>query len=164
MREKGVFTIATIQWSSPDPNLEVLHVTSSDDSIHLTIKSITTASCCPTCSKPSSRIHSRYTRKISDLPICDQSVKLLLISRRWFCDQIDCETKIFTERFDWISSSGRRTRRTEEFLRKIAFSTSCLSAEKVAKAAHIHVSHDTLLNIIRRTNIDSEVSPFRRSR
>ena len=65
--------------------------------------------------------------------------------------------------YDWLTSNGRRTARTEEVLRKIAFSTSCLSAEKVARSAHIPVSHDTLLNLIHHTNIESEVSPFRGS-
>jgi hypothetical protein len=84
----------------------------------------------------------------------------LLQTRRFFCDKSDCPVKIFTERFDWLSSNGRRTARTEVVLRKMAFSTSCLSAEKVARSAHIPVSHDTLLSLIHRTDIESQVSPF----
>ena len=71
--------------------------------------------------------------------------------------------KIFTERYNWLSPNGRRTARTEELLRKIAFSTSCLTAEKVARSAHIPVSHDTLLDLVHQTDVKSAVSPFRGS-
>lgn len=155
--------MTSISWSPPDPNLELLYVSASDDSLLLTVKSIRTSSSCPVCSKLSSRIHSQYTRKAQDLPIGDKSVELLILTKRWFCDQPDCQVKIFTERYDWLSSNGRRTTRTEEVLRKMAFSTSCLSAEKVARSAHIPVSHDTLLALVQHTDIELEVSPFRGS-
>jgi hypothetical protein len=90
--------------------------------------------------------------------------RLLLLTKRFFCDKPDCPVKIFTERFEWLSANGRRTLRTEEVLRKMAFLTSCLTAEKVARSAHIPVSHDTLLSLIHCTDIKSEVSPFCRTR
>lgn len=130
----------SIPWSSPDPNLELLQVSPIYDSFILTLKSTRTSNPCPSCSKQSSRIHSQYTRRVQDLPISGKPVELLILTRRWFCDNPDCKVKIFTERFDWLSSNGRRTSRTEEVLRKIAFSTSCLSTEKVARSAHIPVS------------------------
>lgn len=155
--------MTSIPWSSPDPNLELLHISSTNESLLLTLKSTSNSSPCPSCSKQSSRIHSQYTRMVQDLPISDKSVDLLLLTKRFFCDSPDCPIKIFTERFNFIAPNSRRTTRTEEVLRKIAFSTSCLSAEKIAKSAHIPVSHDTLLNLIHHTDIKSEISPFRGS-
>lgn len=155
--------MSSVPWSSPDPDLELMYIYPTNESLLITLKSNRTFSSCPTCSKKSSRSHSQYTRKVQDLPIGEKSVELLILSRRWFCDNSDCDVKIFTERFDWLSSNGRRTKMTEEVLRKMAFSTSCLSAEKLAKSAHIPVSHDTLLALIHQTVIESEVSPFRGS-
>lgn len=71
-----------------------------------------------------------------------------------------CPVKVFSERYDWLAPNGRRTRRAEETLRKIAFSTSCLAGEKVARAMHLPVSHDILLAIIHKTSMETEVSPF----
>lgn len=153
----------SIPWSSPDSDLELMYIYPTNEYLLITLKSNRTSSTCPACSKKSSRKHSRYTRKVQDLPIGEKSVELLILSRRWFCDNLDCDVKIFTERFDWLSSNCRRTKRTEEVLRKMAFSTSCLSAEKLAKSTHIPVSHDTLLALIHQTVIESEVSPFRGS-
>ncbi|MED0668086.1 transposase family protein [Bacillus badius] len=118
---------------------------------------------CPNCVTHSSHPHSRYTRKVQDLPISGQPVQLLTLTRKWFCENVTCPVKVFTERYEGLSQSGRRTQRTEMILEKIAFSTSCLAAEKVAKAAHIPTSHDTLLTLIHRKNISSEVSPFYRT-
>jgi len=156
--------MASIPWSPPGPNLELLHISSTSESLLLTIKSTSPSSPCPSCSKQSSHIHSQYTRIAQDLPISGKSVELLLLTKKFFCDSPDCPVKIFTERFNFLSPNGRRTTRTEEVLRKKAFSTSCLSAEKVAKSAYIPVSHDTLLNLIHHTNMKSKVSPFCRSR
>ncbi|MGN8845636.1 transposase family protein [Niallia sp. HCP3S3_B10] len=130
--------------------MELIHVSSLDNSLILTIKSKRICASCPCCRIVSSRPHSRYSRKVQDLPINDHPVQLLLLSHKWFCDNKDCQRSIFTERFDWLSTNCRRTKRTDTILRKIAFSTSCHSAEKVAHAAHIPVNHDTLLPICNR--------------
>lgn len=153
-----------ISWSAPDPHLELIHVANIGDLLILTVKSIRTSACCPSCKKISARSHSRYSRKVQDLPISDQAVQLLLLSRKWVCVNENCPKRIFAERFEGISTNSRRTLRAERVLRKIAFSTSCLSGEKVAHAAHIPVSHDTLLSIIQRTNLSPQVSPFCRVR
>lgn len=104
------------------------------------------------------RIHSHYRRTIQDLPIGEDTVLIDLIARKWFCDTPECTTKIFTERFDWLLPYSRRTERLTTVLRKLAFSTSCLSAEKVARAFHIQISHDTLLMILKNTEIPVQIS------
>jgi transposase len=157
-------TMAHLSWSPLSPTIELLDISDVGNSLRLTVKSIRESSPCPACHHISSRPHSRYTRVIQDLPIADQPVSLLLISRKWFCDSPVCPVKVFTERYDWLAPHGRRTLRAEHILRQIAFSTSCLSAQKVAQSVHLPVSHDTLLTIIRKTSIPVEVSPFPRSR
>lgn len=77
-----------------------------------------------TCATVSSHIHSRYTRLVQDVPFNEKSVSLLVLTRKWFCDNRRCATRIFTERLEGIQSHRRRTQRVEEVLRKIAFSTS----------------------------------------
>ncbi|WP_459500516.1 transposase family protein [Bacillus sp. C1] len=149
-----------ISWSSPDPFLELIDVSPQDQHLRLTVKNNRTSANCPACHSISSHLHSRYTRLIQDLPITDQPVILLLVSHKWFCDNPCCSIKVFTERYDWLTPNGRRTLRAEKVLRKIAFSTSCLAGEKVARTIHLPISHDVLLSIVRKTSIDTKVSPF----
>lgn len=152
--------MSTFNWLTPDPFIEVLHIQEEPFSFQITIQSTHQSCRCPHCGVPSTRPHSRYTRLIQDVPIGEKSVTLLLLTRKWFCDQSACDRKIFSERYEWLSVNGRRTLRAEECLRKIAFSTSCLNGEKLAKAIHLPVSHDVLLSIIRKTNVQPEISPF----
>ncbi|KRF67237.1 transposase [Bacillus sp. Soil768D1] len=152
-----------LSWLSPDPHLELVDVSPSSDSLIFTVQSTRSSASCPECQKNTSRIHSRYARSVQNLPVSGQPVKLLILSKKWFYDQPDCSVRIFTERYEGIPAKGRRTSRTEDVLRKMAFSTICLTAEKVAHGAHIPVSHDTLLAIVQRTEINPEVSPFPRS-
>lgn len=153
-----------IPWIPPDPFLELMHVSRNDNHLLFTVRSINTSACCPTCNQVASRSHSRYTRLIQDLPISNEPVTILLISRKWFCDNPMCTVKVFTERYEWLAPNSRRTLRVEEVLRKIAFSTSCLTGEKIAHALQLSVSHDALLTIVHKTDIKPEVSPFCRSR
>lgn len=119
---------------------------------------------CPSCHNLSHRRHSHYVRQLKDLPLGDREVQLFLCSNKWFCDHSDCAVKVFTERLNWIDPYRRRTRRLEEQLTTLAFSTSCLQAEKLCKLFHISVSHDALLDLIYRKNQEPETHfPFRRS-
>lgn len=152
-----------LTWVAPNAFMEVLHIQTENQHIQLTVQSTHTFTHCPTCAAVSSRIHSRYTRIVQDVPFNEKSVSLLVLTRKWFCDNPRCATRIFTERLEGIQSHRRRTQRVEEVLRKIAFSTSCLTAEKIAHALHIPVSHDALLSLIYRTEFKIEVSPFCRS-
>lgn len=152
-----------LSWIPPDPFLELLHVDPAPEKVILIVQSTRLSSHCPSCACLSIRSHSRYSRKIQDEPFNHLPVELLVLSRKWFCDNAACSTKVFTERFDGISPHRRRTARAEEILRKIAFSTSCLTAEKIATAVHMPISHDALLSLIYRTEIAPEVSPFPRN-
>jgi hypothetical protein len=46
------------------------------------------------------RVHSRYPRRLADLPIAGRRAVLMLQARRFRCAAVLCERRIFTERFD----------------------------------------------------------------
>ena len=54
---------------------------------------------CPSCGAVSRRVHSRYRRRVTDLPLSGRIVQLLVIARRFRCDAVLCGRQIFTERF-----------------------------------------------------------------
>lgn len=153
-----------IPYPLPCPTIKHLYTEQTNQKIRFFVESKSSTCICPSCQTVSSRSHSRYQRVIQDLPINEKEVEIILFSRKWFCDSTLCTQKVFTERYSWLSANRRRTVRAEELLRKLAFSTSCLSAEKLARSLHIPVSHDTLLNLLYSTTLTPEVSPFCRSR
>ncbi|WP_416355814.1 transposase family protein [Aureimonas phyllosphaerae] len=44
-------------------------------------------------------MHSRYHRRVADLPLGGRAVQLQLVARRFRCDGLDCRQRIFAERF-----------------------------------------------------------------
>ncbi|WP_306209193.1 transposase family protein [Actinoplanes sp. RD1] len=53
--------------------------------------------CCPACSVSSRRVHSRYQRRLADLPVAGRLVELCLTVRRFFCLNTVCEMRTFVE-------------------------------------------------------------------
>src|SRR5580704_6532675 len=53
---------------------------------------------CPRCGVASRSRHSRYWRRLRDLPLQGASVTLQLQLGRWRCRNRKCELQIFTER------------------------------------------------------------------
>jgi transposase len=65
---------------------------------------------CPLCGTVSRRVHSRYRRRVTDLPLSGRIVQLLVIARRFRCDAVLCGRQIFTERFEggWLHQRDAR--------------------------------------------------------
>jgi transposase len=63
----------------------------------MVLQATSEASHCPGCRQESRRIHSRYGRRLSDLPWEGIPVRIELRVRRFFCDREDCGQQIFTE-------------------------------------------------------------------
>ncbi len=81
----------------------------------ITVRPKSGKSNCPGCGGGSERIHSRYQRRLADLPLAGRSVGLVVVARRFRCDTVTCGRRIFTERFDSgaLAPWARRTTRLD---------------------------------------------------
>jgi len=80
--------------------------------ITLTLNSRQRATPCPMCGRRARRIHSRYERTLADLPLSEYAVTVRLRVRRMFCNDAQCERRIFTERLpNVVAPWARRTLR-----------------------------------------------------
>src|SRR5580704_7492425 len=73
---------------------------------------------CPSCGTVSRRVHSRYRRHVTYLPLSGRIVQLLVVARRFRCDAVLCGRQIFTERFaeGVLAPSARRTARLDSIV------------------------------------------------
>jgi transposase len=102
--------------------------------------------CCPHCAQPSSRIHGRYVRTVSDLPCVGRRVVLKLPVRKFLCLTAACPHKIFTERLpDLVPSYARITNRLREALVALGLATSAEVSERLAPSLGMMISAPTLL-------------------
>ena len=66
----------------------------------IVVRAASRASVCPGCGASSDRVHSRYRRRLADLPIAGHPVRLVVMARRFYCAAVLCGRRIFAERFD----------------------------------------------------------------
>ncbi|MEJ7816493.1 MAG: transposase family protein [Rubrobacter sp.] len=100
---------------------------------------------CPLCGRDSSRIHSRYSRTVSDLPWHGISVTLKVRARRFFRDEALCERKIFRERISEVAAGARETGRLEEALLAIVFELGGRAGARLAAELGLVAGRDALL-------------------
>ncbi len=82
--------------------LELSHLERGEEQLRLHVTSTTRICPCPLCGQPATRMHSRYSRVVKDLPCAGQQVQLILHVRKFFCDTADCVRKIFAERLSQL--------------------------------------------------------------
>src|ERR687883_502353 len=76
---------------------------------------------CPDCRAPSSRVHSRYERRLADLPWQGRPVAIRLRARRFLCAEPACPRRTFAERLPGVAGpSARRCERLADAQRQVA--------------------------------------------
>jgi transposase len=115
---------------------------------------------CPVCGMRSSRVHSRYTRTLADLPWQGVPVTLHLRVRRFFCDKVNCHRAIFAERLPGVATHyARRTERLDSWFTHVSFALGGQAGSRLLKDLGVTVSGETLLNHIRSTQLRDHETP-----
>lgn len=120
--------------------------------VSLFASTTTKAATCPICGGASERVHSHYSRTISDLPWHGTPVTLYLRIRRFFCVQHGCRRVIFAERIPEVAGNyARKTDRLESALSAVGFALGGEAGSRLAEELGLISSPDTLLRRIRST-------------
>src|SRR5215213_7141922 len=141
-------TIATHELLPKGLDLRSLRIETGRVSI--CVSSGTRRSVCPLCGRGSSRVHSRYSRAVSDLPWHGISVELEVRARRFFCDEGSCERRIFCERLPDVAAHARKTRRLEGALLAIVLELGGRAGARLANELGLLASRDALLSRAKR--------------
>ena len=125
---------------------------SDENEIVITIRHRSAIGCCPSCGGASRRVHSRYCRRVADLPLSGRRVRLIVAARRFRCDAVLCRRQIFTERFGdaVLAPSARRTARLDYIVHHLGLALGGRPAASFARRLMVPVSKDTLLRVVRR--------------
>jgi transposase len=131
----------------PEPSLlQVDYLVASNVLISLVARTCPPEATCPGCGRSATRIQSRYTRTLADLPCHGIPVRLQLRLRRFFCDQPNGATAIFTECLPaLVGHCSRRTRRQAQTLDQIGYALGGEAGARLAASLGISSSADTLL-------------------
>lgn len=149
------------------PGLLINGITFQENRLVLALTSTNPNAHCPLCNSSCHRVHSKYERKVADLPWADKQVELQLNVRRFFCDVVECKRKIFTERLGGtpplhpaIAAYTRRTARLEEYLQTLGLLVGGELAALLSELLNIcSLSPDTFLNLIRKSPAITYATP-----
>jgi transposase len=128
--------------------------------IWLIVSAITRVVNCPVCNQPTHRIHSRYERKLTDLPWADYSITLQLRVRKFFCINTLCKRRIFTERLTSVTAPwARRTLRLAQRLSAIGLALGGAAGVRLSEQLGVTASRNTLLKLVRSIPLPPIVTP-----
>lgn len=105
---------------------------------------------CPGCGSVSVSVHSRYERRIADLPVGGRAVVLVLCVRRFFCRASACPRRTFTEQPAHLAEPRcRRSTGLNGMLLSVALALAGRAGARLAAKMSVLVSRMTLLRLIR---------------
>jgi transposase len=105
---------------------------------------------CPGCGMVSSRVHSRYERRLADAAAGGQRVVVRLRVRRFFCRAADCPACTFAEQVDGLTTAyARRTPLLRGMLEVIALALAGRAGARLACGFGLPAGRSTMLRLIR---------------
>ena len=109
---------------------------------------------CPYCGGKTKRIHSRGERRFRDLPIQGKKVEVVMKQRKMFCVNKACKRTTFSERFDFLPSKGKRSKRLTSEIIRVSLTVSSVTASKMLKESVADVGKSTICNLLKKRQAD----------
>ena len=128
------------------PHLKLEQLDQHENILQATVTSQQPNSKCPTCSTPSSILHSHYRRTVQDLPVGESSMTWTLHVRRFRCRKRSCTQRIFCERFtQGLNAYARNTSRVNALFEKTSVSIGASPASSLIPNFELKASSSTML-------------------
>lgn len=139
-------------WAVSATGLVVDTLTTEADRIMINAHPAAREAACPGCGITSAKVHSRYARRLLDLPSHGRAVHLRVQVRRFRCSNRDCSQRIFGEPLPDSTAlrAARRTTRLETIVHHLGVTLGGRPGASLAGRLMLPVSKDTLLRVVRR--------------
>lgn len=96
------------------------------------------------------KVHSRQERIVKDIPYGKYKTELHIISKKYFNSLPEENGLTSAEKFTFINSSGRRTKRLDNLLMNLHKETSAIGLERIIKDSIVDISDTTILRILKK--------------
>jgi transposase len=134
----------------PSCAVDLIEVTVVQAYVLLQLMAVAPTTVCPRCAMPSSSVHSRYQRQLTDLPWGSRAVRIRLTVRKFVCRNPRCARRIFTERLlDLTVPYARSTTRLAAVLRAIGITLGGKAGARLASRLGVTTSPTTVLRLVR---------------
>lgn len=140
-----------------DDNMTIIKTEKSDKILYINCEINCKSIRCNYCGEESNTIHSRYVRNISDLPMQDYQVKLLIEVPKFFCSNKKCSHKTFAYPIGFAGKNSLRTERLDEYIYRIGLKNSSLDVGDQLSGSHISISNNTNLRVIKKSKANHKL-------
>jgi hypothetical protein len=104
---------------------------------------------CAGCGVRSSKVHSRYDRRLADAVVAGQSVILQLRVRRYFCASAGCPVRTFAEQAEGLTvKHARRTGLARRTLEQVGLALTSRAGSRLAARLGPPAARSTLLRLV----------------
>jgi len=134
----------------PEEHLRYISHENTGTVLIIRIESTNTEATCPYCGTVSNKVHSRYTRKLQDLPIQGKKVRLYLNNKKYFCMNAECRRKTFAEQFEFYEPNSVRTKRLQDEILRLSLTQSSISASKYLRNSIADVGKSTICDMLKK--------------
>ena len=142
----------------PGSRLDHCALDVEDLTVHLAITAPNAT--CPVCGSDARRVHSRYIRRLADLPCLGRAVRLRVTVRRFSCPEPRCPRRIFAERLPGFAEPhARTTARLGRAHESIGCALGGEAGARLTARLSMTISPDTLLRRVNRLDNDSAPPP-----
>jgi transposase len=115
---------------------------------------------CPDCGWASRAVHSRYRRKLADLPSLGRRVGVSLRVRRFYCRNAKCARRTFAERLPGlVAPYARRTYRLATAQAQVGVALGGEAGSRLLQHLAMPVSPDTVLRLVHRLPLPAPDPP-----
>jgi len=130
--------------------LKLVKIIQQPDAITIVMSSRQITAACPSCQNSASKIHSRYERKLADLPWEGIAVRIRLQVRKFFCRNEKCQQRIFCEQLSEVADRyAHRTKRLKDCLCAIGFALGGRAGARTAQRFGVRTGVDSILRRLR---------------
>jgi transposase len=130
----------------PGLNLMVRQLTTVDGNLVVDAAGCGPPGRCPQCAHPAMRVHSRYWRHISELPVGGRGLIVRLHVRRFFCDQSQCQRRTFVEQVAGLTEPRRRSSpAARSVMRAVAIELGGRPGQRLCSKLRLHGRRTALL-------------------
>ena len=130
------------------------------DCLTIFLETTAATASCPLCGSLARRVHSRYTRRLADLPCFGRAVEVRITVRRFFCTELECPRRIFAERLPGFAAPySRTTSRLHNAHEAIGSALGGEPGSRLTVRLAIATSPDTLLRRVKQLEGESAAPP-----
>ncbi len=141
------------------PRLNVNNIESRCTSIKIYASIKGKRSQCPSCKKYSNKVHDHYLRTISDLAVFESKTIIALKTRKFKCENSQCNRKVFSEQSPYTTRYSRRTKRASKVLDTLSIELTGKLGSILSEQLLFKVSRSTIVRIAHNRELPEIIQP-----